>query len=1335
VTWSSPTAITYGTALSPTQLNATASVPGTFVYSPAVGSAPSAGIDTLSVTFTPTDSADYTPITKTVQLVVNQASPAVTWSNPAAITYGTTLSNTQLNATASVPGTFVYTPAAGSIPATGTDALSVVFTPTDSNNYMSVTKTVQLVVNQASPTVTWSNPATITYGTSLSSMQLNATASVPGTFVYTPAAGTVPPTGTDILSVTFTPTDGTNYSPVTKTVQLIVNQAVPVITWSNPAAITYGTMLSAVQLDATASVSGTFVYTPATGTVLQAGIDTLSVTFTPSDTTNYSAATKTVQLSVNQAAPTVTWATPVAILYGAALSTRQLNATASVPGAFVYTPAAGSVPTTGTDTLSVMFTPIDATNYTSVTKTVQLVVNQVTPTVSWSTPAAITYGTALSTVQLNATASVPGTFGYTPTAGSVPATGTDTLSVTFTPTDSTNYSSVIKTVQLTVNQATPVITWSNPAPINYGTALSSTQLNATASVPGTFAYTPAAGSIPATGTDTLSVTFTPTDTTNYSTATKTVQITVNQATPTVTWGSPASITYGTALSAAQLNATASVPGTFVYTPAVGDIPSTGNQTLTVVFTPADTTNFSSVTKTVLVVVSQAAPVVTWSDPPTIPYGTALSSTQLDATASVSGTFIYTPAAGDVPSAGHDSLSVTFTPTDAINYSTVTKTVQIDVSQATPTLAWSLPSAVTYGTALSNTQLNATGSVPGTFAYTPSVGTILASGNQMLSVIFTPSDTADYSTATKTVSLTVNQATPTITWAAPASITYGTALSPTQFNATASVPGTFAYSPTAGSILSAGLNTLSMTFTPTDSVNYTTVTKTVQLTIGQVAPTVAWANPAPIANAIPLSGTQLNATASVPGTFLYTPALGSILPSGANTLSVTFTPSDTVDYTPVTKTVHLTVGQTAPILTWIQPATIVYGMALGAAQLNAVAEKSDGTSIPGTLSYTPASGTVLSVGSQTLSVTFTPTDPTVFSVATKTVPLTVSQATLTVAANDFTRFYGTQNPVFTGSVTGAQNGDVFSESFSTQAAISSQAGEYTIVPAVAGPDLSDYSQVVQNGTLTISKAPVLIATTLSPGSAPVGSNVTITATVTSTTTGVPTGTISFLDSGNSLGTGTLSNGVASFSTTALQAGPHVITAVYSGDANFATATASGTSGTTSITVSPSDFTFELTSPPTVTGSAGTTGKFTFHIAPTGSTYPADIQLAASQSGPLGTYTFSQPMVGQNSGAADITLTIQTTAVASLDSSTDFTNKLSRIALGSLIVPLVGLRYSRRSRRRLMCVINVMLLAALSLTCIGTMTGCGAGIAAHNYPITVTANGGGVQHSVTVNFQIN
>ena len=91
-------------------------VAGTFVYNPPAGTVLNTS-QSLSVTFTPTDTADYKTATDRVNIVVNaKIVPTVTWAKPAAITYGTPLSGTQLDATASVPGTFTYTPAAGTIP-------------------------------------------------------------------------------------------------------------------------------------------------------------------------------------------------------------------------------------------------------------------------------------------------------------------------------------------------------------------------------------------------------------------------------------------------------------------------------------------------------------------------------------------------------------------------------------------------------------------------------------------------------------------------------------------------------------------------------------------------------------------------------------------------------------------------------------------------------------------------------------------------------------------------------------------------------------------------------------------------------------------------------------------------------------------------------------------------------------------------------------------------------------------------------------------------------------------------------------------------------------------
>lgn len=86
--------------------------------------------------------------------------------------------------------------------------------------------------------------------------------------------------------------------------------------------------------------------------------------------------------------------------------------------------------------------------------------------------------------------------------------------------------------------------------------------------------------------------------------------------------------------------------------------------------------------------------------------------------------------------------------------------------------------------------------------------------------------------------------PAITWATPASIVYGTALSATQLNATANATGTFVYNPAAGTVLPAGTGqTLRTTFTPQDSTAYTTATSstTINVTQAPVTATVAVAN--------------------------------------------------------------------------------------------------------------------------------------------------------------------------------------------------------------------------------------------------------------------------------------------------------------------------------------------------------------------------------------------------------------------------------------------------------------------------------------------------------------
>ncbi len=77
--------------------------------------------------------------------------------------------------------------------------------------------------------ILWKDPAAIEYGTALSGVQLNAETDAPGSFDYSPAAGTVLPAGTHRLSAVFTP-DNPAISPVEVAVTIQVLKATPSFT-------------------------------------------------------------------------------------------------------------------------------------------------------------------------------------------------------------------------------------------------------------------------------------------------------------------------------------------------------------------------------------------------------------------------------------------------------------------------------------------------------------------------------------------------------------------------------------------------------------------------------------------------------------------------------------------------------------------------------------------------------------------------------------------------------------------------------------------------------------------------------------------------------------------------------------------------------------------------------------------------------------------------------------------------------------------------------------------------------------------------------------------------
>ncbi len=241
---------------------------------------------------------------------------------------------------------------------------------------------------------------------------------------------------------------------------LTVDKGNPSITTIPTASsLTYGQTLASSTLSsgqaktpAGTATPGIFRYSTPT-TIPNAGTTTQSITFTPSNLTNFNIATGTVSITVAKANTSITTApTASSIAYGQTLANSILSGGAgSVAGTFAFT-TPSTTPGLGTSTQSYTFTPTDATNYNTSTGTVSVTVTKATPSITTvPTASNITIGQTLaSSILSGGVANVAGTFAFT-TPSTAPSVGTANQGFTFTPTDGTNYNTTTGTVSVTVN--------------------------------------------------------------------------------------------------------------------------------------------------------------------------------------------------------------------------------------------------------------------------------------------------------------------------------------------------------------------------------------------------------------------------------------------------------------------------------------------------------------------------------------------------------------------------------------------------------------------------------------------------------------------------------------------------------------------------------------------------------------------------------------------------------------------------------------------------------------------------------------------------------------------
>jgi sugar lactone lactonase YvrE len=271
------------------------------------------------------------------------------------------------------------------------------------------------------------------------------------------------------------------------------------------------------------------------------------------------------------------------------------------------------------------------------------------------------------------------------------------------------------------------------------------------------------------------------------------------------------------------------------------------------------------------------------------------------------------------------------------------------------------------------------------------------------------------------------------------------------------------------------------------------------------------------------------------------------------------------------------------------------------------------------------------------------------------------------------------------------------------------------------------------TITIPTPSIALTASINPVFT--SNPVTFTATLTSTY-GTPTGTVNFLDGSTQIGSATLSSGVAAFTTSALTVGPHSITAVYGGDANFTSVTSSA------LTETVDDFSF---APPSggstsATASWGGTATYTLTVTPPsgGSVSPITFSITGLPTG--ATATFNPASVPANSGPTTVTLTIQLPASAQATPHGVAPFGAAPLVLGFVLLPLLGMRKLRRALNGKMLILALALIAGAGL---GSAIGCGGGGSGSSggsnqqpqtYTLTVTATAGTLSHTETLTLNV-
>ena len=575
------------------------------------------------------------------------------------------------------------------------------------------------------------------------------------------------------------------------------------------------------------------------------------------------------------------------------------------------------MPTAGTTQAGWVFKPADSKHYEELTGTAAITVAKATPAVV-TVPAVAEreYNPAVALADSDMTGGsvtgadgneLAGTWSFTVTI-IIPTVNNKGYQAVFTPDDTDNYNTVTRTITVKVTKATPVIAEKPTAgELTYGQKLSDSTLTGgkaayqTADgteITGTFAWKnsgikPTAAYSQKTEYD---VTFTPSDKDNYNAVDTKLTLTVNKAVLAALSGESRSYIYaeGSNDKAEIMDVAGKLPadrGNTTFTLATEDtagllsdvtVDTAGKLSYKVKQLAADKAgksaaitvtasmeNYEDAVYTMTIKITDKKLVtlksgnkVSVNGSNALTYGDKLSKlgfsdvtfVDADTNTEVKGTLKWADP-DCIPTAGTTQAGWVFKPADSKHYEELTGVAALTVAKATPAVV-TVPTVAerVYNPAVALADSDMTGgsvtgadgnSLAGTWSFT---GTIIIPtvNNKGYQAVFTPDDTNNYNTVTRTITVKVTKATPVITQKPTAgALTYGQELSDSTLTGgkaayqTADgteITGAFAWK--NGSIKPTATDSqkteYDVTFTPSDKDNYNAVDAKLTLTVTKAA---------------------------------------------------------------------------------------------------------------------------------------------------------------------------------------------------------------------------------------------------------------------------------------------------------------------------------------------------------------------------------------------------------------------------------------------------------------------------------------------------------------------